>query len=159
MIDRDLLLTMPVDEFCRCCTVSLFKASGPGGQHRNKTFSAVRLQLNGSALSAEDCTERSQLRNKSNAVKKLKMKLALSVRVLPSLPPERIECSLTADDYPLFAARLFDLLWEHDFDYRAVAAVCSISPSALLKKIARDPLLVQEFSKQRAERELPKLNL
>ena len=157
MIERDTLLLLPENEFIRHCTVEFFKASGPGGQHRNKTSSAVRLTLNGFGLRSEDCTERSQHRNRSNAVKKLKMTLACSIRNTPAQLPERMECSMNSDDYPLFAARLLDLLQECGFDHKQCAGRCEISPSALLKKLSRDPLLWQLFCREREARSLSKL--
>ncbi len=152
------MLILPEADFLRHCTLEFFKASGAGGQHRNKTSSAVRVLLNGTDLRAEDCTERSQHRNRSNAVRKLKLSIALNMRVETPSPPERIECSMEAEDYPLFAAQLFDILHSCGFDHKRSAELCGISSSKLLKKLFRDPLLYQEFCKQRAARGLPKLN-
>lgn len=158
MIERNILLSLPEDEFLRHCTLEFFKASGAGGQHRNKTSSAVRVLLNGTELRAEDCSERSQHRNRSNAVRKLKLSIALNMRASAPVPPERIECSMEAFDYPLFAAQLFDVLHANAFDHKRSAEICGISGSKLLKKLFRDPLLYQEFCRQRAALGLPKLN-
>lgn len=158
MRDRDQLLTLPEDEFLRHCTLEFFKATGAGGQHRNKTSSAVRVTLKETQLRAEDCSERSQHRNRSNAVKKLKMLIALNIRNSPAVPPQRMECSVSAEDYPLFAAQLFDILDSCTFDHKSSAERCGITSSQLLKKLFRDPLLYQEFCKRRAALGLPKLN-
>ena len=158
MIERDLLLMLPEDEFIRFCTLDFFKSSGAGGQHRNKTSSAVRVTHSATGLTAEDCTERSQHRNRSNAIRKLKLIIALQIRqpATPALP--RMECSVTAPDYPLFVAELFDRLEECGFDHKSCAAKCGISSSALLKKLARDPKIFQEFNRRRELLKLPKLN-
>ena len=158
MIERDLQLMLPESEFIRYCTLDFFKSSGAGGQHRNKTSSAVRVTHDATGLTAEDCTERSQHRNRSNAVRKLKIILALQLRQPPASPLPRMECSVTAPDYPLFIAKLFDLLEECGFDHKSCAAKCGISSSALLKKLARDPKIFQEFNRRRELLNLPKLN-
>ena len=156
--NRNIFLQLDDAALSAHCRITFTKGSGPGGQKRNKTSSAVKVELPQYQLSASDCTERSQFRNRSNALHKLRMQIALKFRQNPAEPPETMECSLSSPHYPLFAARVLDILSEKSFDHQQAAAVCSCSPSALLKKLYRDPELWQFFINKRRELGLPELH-
>lgn len=57
------------------CDLTVFKSSGPGGQHRNKTMSSVRLHHRPSELVVIGRRERSQRRNLGDALSRLRRKL------------------------------------------------------------------------------------
>jgi ribosome-associated protein len=57
------------------CDVVPFRASGPGGQHRNKTLTAVRLLHRPSGVVVIGRRERSLTRNLQDAVARLRLKL------------------------------------------------------------------------------------
>lgn len=76
--DEDLL-----DE----CEVSTFRSSGPGGQHVNKTESAVRLVHVPSGVVVQSQSDRSQLVNKLHCLTKLRERVeALNHRDKPRVP-------------------------------------------------------------------------
>jgi protein subunit release factor B len=78
------------DDLLRQCQVETFRASGPGGQHVNKTESAVRLRHLPSGVVVTSQQERSQHRNKANCLQKLRDKIErLSYRA-PTRVPTRI---------------------------------------------------------------------
>lgn len=58
------------------CEVQAYKASGPGGQHVQKTDSAVRLIHIPSGIRVTSQEERSQYLNKKRCLEKLRKKLA-----------------------------------------------------------------------------------
>jgi hypothetical protein len=60
--------------------VDTYRASGPGGQKRNKTESAVRLRHRPSGLSVIAEESRSQAENRARALKRLREALALRLR-------------------------------------------------------------------------------
>lgn len=64
--DKELLLQ---------CEVETYRASGPGGQHVNKTQSGVRLRHTPSGIVVASQQERSQHRNKALCLQKLRDKV------------------------------------------------------------------------------------
>jgi hypothetical protein len=62
------------------CDVDTYRASGPGGQKRNKTESAVRLRHRPSGLSVIAEESRSQHENRDRALRRLRTLLALRLR-------------------------------------------------------------------------------
>src|SRR5438132_14387190 len=81
------------------CAVDTYRASGPGGQKRNKTSSAVRLRHTPSGLIVIAEESRSQHENRLRALRRLRQALYLKIRdELPadSLTPEAL---LQLNDY------------------------------------------------------------
>ena len=74
------------EELLRQCEVDTFRSSGPGGQHVNKTESAVRLRHLPSGVVATSQQERSQHRNKAICLLKLREK----IEQLNYRPPKRV---------------------------------------------------------------------
>ena len=64
------------EKLLEACEVQTYKASGKGGQHVQKTDSAVRLIHLPSGIRVESQQERSQYLNKKICLQKLKAKLA-----------------------------------------------------------------------------------
>ncbi len=156
-LSRDELLALDPEDFGRFCEITAACGSGPGGQHRNRTATAARAVLKGRELSATDCTERSFPRNRNNALRKLRMRLALAERTFPPVPPERFDCSVEHESYPLWAARILDYMETAEWDHKAAAILLQVTASALLKKLKRDPELWQAVNRKRASQGMPPL--
>src|SRR6202790_3529155 len=62
------------------CEVGTYRASGPGGQKRNKTSSAVRIRHPASGLIVIAEESRSQHENKAKALKRLRQAFYLKIR-------------------------------------------------------------------------------
>lgn len=80
------------DQLLAQCEVDTYRASGPGGQKRNKTSSAVRLRHTPTGLIVIAEESRSQHENKAKALKRLWHALFLELRdPLPAgVAPEAI---------------------------------------------------------------------
>ena len=82
-----ILLPESDEDLLRECEVETFRSSGPGGQHVNKTESAVRLRHVPSGVVVTSRQERSQHRNKALCLQRLRKKIAqLSYRPTPRIP-------------------------------------------------------------------------
>jgi hypothetical protein len=68
------------DKLLRECRVETYRASGPGGQKRNKTSSAVRITHLPTRVVATAADSRSQHDNRKRALERLRLHLALEVR-------------------------------------------------------------------------------
>jgi protein subunit release factor B len=62
------------------CLATTYRASGPGGQHRNVTESAVRLFHPPSGLTVTCASHRSQYRNRREALAELRRRLEARAR-------------------------------------------------------------------------------
>src|SRR5437899_5531451 len=75
------------------CEVDTYRASGPGGQKRNKTSSAVRVRHPASGLIVIAEESRSQHENRARGLRRLRQALYLKIRdelTAEQLTPERL---------------------------------------------------------------------
>jgi len=79
-MSRDLWTGLSDDQLLQQCDVDTYRASGPGGQKRNKTSSAVRLRHVPSGLIVIAEESRSQHENKAKALRRLRQALFLKLR-------------------------------------------------------------------------------
>lgn len=136
------------------CEVDRYRASGPGGQHRNKTESAVRLRHKLTGVSAIGEDSRSQSENKLHAVRRLRSAIALEVREPVRIdgftPSPRLVALVAAGTAPLGAktrltgeywaaiAELLDLLVAGQLEIAATAQRLGITTGAMSKLLLHD---------------------
>ena len=78
------------------CDVHTYRASGPGGQHKNKTESAVRVRHRPTGLVRVATASRSQSRNREDALARLwEALLARSRKPKPRVPTRPTAASRT----------------------------------------------------------------
>ena len=78
------------EELLRECEVETFRSGGPGGQHVNKVETGVRLTHTPSGVVVSCREERSQHRNKSACLKKLRERVErLNHRPAKRVPTKR----------------------------------------------------------------------
>jgi len=97
MNQRDQWLLCDETALLKDCRVDTYKSPGPGGQRKNKVATAIRLVHEPSGISAQGRQTRSQQRNKTLALRNLRMHIACSCRqpqdlTQLALPDEIAEC-------------------------------------------------------------------
>lgn len=150
------------------CEVDRYRASGPGGQHRNKTESAVRLRHRLTGVSAIGEDSRSQAENKVHAVRRLRAAIALGVREPVSLdgyvPSPRLAAFVAGGTAPLGAktrltgeywaaiGELFDLLVTNNLEIGTTAQRLGITTGALSKLLLHDDAVARTVNELRRAR-------
>jgi len=150
--------------------VDRYRASGPGGQHRNKTESAVRLRHKPSGATAIGEDSRSQSENKLHAVRRLRATIALDVREPVELddyaPSPRLAALIAGGTAPLGAktrltgdywaaiAELLDLLVAGDLEIGTTAQRLGITTGAMSKLLLHDDQVARAVNDLRRSRHM-----
>jgi len=155
----------------RQCDVDRFRASGPGGQKRNVTDSAVRLRHRPSGVSTEAVESRSQHENRSRALRRLRHALALQLRAPVSLegytPASALAAAHTKERrlvlggrdarYPAALAALFDLLAATGWRPGEAARALGVTNASLTRFLEGDRAAWRALNERRREHGLSAL--
>jgi hypothetical protein len=145
-------LNLDEKTFLGQCQIDTYAASGPGGQKRNRTYSAIRITHRTTGLSTIAEESRSQNENKARALRRLKKVIALHVRQeTPDFPftvheavvqffqsnvPLRI--NKKNPSYPLFCAVVLDALYISKGRISVAAKKMNTSTGKLNKVLSSD---------------------
>ncbi len=145
---RDEWISADDETLTQDCRFDFHRCGGRGGQKVNKTSSAVRLLHLPSGIGAVSSEARSQALNRHLAFRKLRMKLAFSLREDPSgqeIPDTANPPSPHGTAYPLWTAHLFDTLFASSWDLKQSADRLHCSRARLYRLLRRDPALWREY--------------
>lgn len=82
-----------LEKLARDCVFEFYRASGPGGQHRNKVETGVRVRHVPSGLRAQATERRSRERNRVEALTRLAAAIAAKTRKRRPRVPTRQSAS------------------------------------------------------------------
>lgn len=152
------------------CEMDTYRASGPGGQKRNKTSSAVRLRHTPTGLIVTAVESRSQHENRERALRRLRQAIALTQRNvveggtgLPEFYAEalRRDASLHVSqkhgDYLLILQYIFDVLAQHGVSVADASESLQISTGQLVRFLKDDEKAWQQAAAMRQAAGLPVL--
>jgi hypothetical protein len=151
-------------QFLRQCRWEAYRSSGPGGQKRNKTSSAVRMVHEPTGLSAIASESRAQSRNRAKALQRLRQRVVLEQRcpLDPqrfALPPwfvelrghrGRLEVPRAGELYLPAVGVVMDVLAASGWSISAAAALLGIGTANLARFLEDDEKLWAKVNQMRS---------
>ncbi|MCA9262707.1 MAG: peptide chain release factor-like protein [Planctomycetales bacterium] len=160
---------LPVDDLLASCQCRRQRRSGPGGQHRNKVETGIFLKHVPTGVEVSATEERSQEKNRLQAIGRLRIALAIHVRSeseSASSPTPlwnsrcqggRLVISPSHNDYPAILAEAMDALAGAEFDLPRAAQRLGCTASQLVKLLKKEPQAFTCVNRSREERGLGRL--
>lgn len=150
-------LAVSDDELAEQCEEDRYRASGPGGQKRNKIDSAIRLRHQPTGLIVTATESRSQHENRRRALRRLREALAFEWRQRfeePADVPEigsapSLKIGERDPNYLPTAALVLDLLDSQQARLSNVAEMLAVSTGQLVSFLESSPKLWQAAQRLR----------
>jgi hypothetical protein len=150
---RNTYLRLDDAALLRDCHQERYRASGPGGQRRNKVETAIRLHHRPSGLVAQAEESRSLEENRKRALRRLRERMALELRapfdlaappVVPELaehlgPEGRLSVNRRNRAYPIIVATVLDALAAAEGRYAKAARALGLTTSQALRFLRSVP--------------------
>lgn len=151
-VDQEVLLKQ--------CQIQHVRRSGPGGQHRNKVETGVVIKHIPTGIMGEASEKRQQGRNRSVALFRLRVNLAIEHRLteLPKSPSPlwqsrlmngAIKVNAGHDDFPALLAEAIDSVTHYDFDIKPASQYLQCSSSQLIKFLKKEPRALTMINQKR----------
>jgi hypothetical protein len=160
---------LPVEKLLADCDIRRTRRSGPGGQHRNKVETAVIVVHRPTQLLAEASERRSQAENRQEAVFRLRLRLAVKVRLVIEIPYRpsplwlsrcrqgKVAVNPRHEDFPALLAEALDVVAGCEYDVKAAAASLACTPSQLTKLLQLEPRAISAVNAAREQQGMHKL--
>lgn len=149
------------DELLKQCELRSLRRSGPGGQHRNKVETAIVVTHLPSGIEGQASERRSQSENRSLAIHRLRLNLAVQFRSVETSDEEltilevrvikgRVALSQSHANYPACLAVLLDHLKQDTWDLQPIANQLGTTSSQLVKLMRKHSPALTYFNAERA---------
>ena len=150
------------------CELEFGRASGPGGQHRNKVSTAATIRHLPTGIYANASERRHQAQNRHVAIFRLRLKLATHIRrenidrnrYQPSnlwaqrRQGKQMPVNHNHRDYPALLAEALDVIVARGYDVAGAAGVLGVSMSQLAKLLRHNKHALAQVNEERAKRDL-----
>ncbi len=153
---RSQWLSLSDRELLDQCEVDTYRASGPGGQKRNKTSSAVRLRHKPSGLMVISEESRSQHENKARALRRLRQKMCLELREPVSVTNKSLSLAIGQRDVRFWptVALVLDMLDAAAGQVRVSAEQMGVSTGKLIDFLQSDSRIWIQANRLRQQHRL-----
>lgn len=162
--------TLDDAELLRQCKVDFGRVAGPGGQHRNKVETAVTIVHLPTGVETRATERRSQAQNRSVALFRLRLKLAIKVRTWVSRDNhqpsqlwrtrrqgEKMAVNPEHEHYPSLLAEALDLIVARNYDIAGAAGRLGITMSQLARLVRHERHAFAMVNEGREATGLPRL--
>ncbi len=162
---------LPPERLLKDCAITFGRTRGPGGQNRNKVETAVTVAHGPTGIDGFASERRSQFENRLNAIKRLRLNLAVHIR-MPVHPAkhrpselwerrrgggEKLSVNPDNKDYPALLAEALDVIVARKFDVAGAAGLLGVTMSQLAKLIRHEKHAMAMVNEGRKDRGLPPL--
>jgi hypothetical protein len=155
-------------ELLKACRVEYGRVRGPGGQNRNRRDTAVWIVHDPTGVEAQATERRSQEQNRREALRRLRRRMALQLRVAidrdrhaPSplwrsrRQGDKMSVSPEHADYPALLAEALDVVVGRRFDLAGSAGLLGVTMSQLSRLIHHDKAAFTRVNEGRVAVGLP----